>query len=70
MPKQPKGFINMATTAAKKEMMDWLNIYYDKNIYYGNNHCPVQILRNCVHPKIGEEIFRQAFEPTIKTTLF
>lgn len=62
MPEQPKGFINMATIEAKKTMMDWLGIHYEKNIYYGKNHCPVQILRNCVHPVIGKNIFDQAFK--------
>ena len=36
--------------------MDWLGIHYEENIYYGNNHCPAQILRNCVHPKVGNHI--------------
>lgn len=53
---QPKNFINLATVESKKIMMDWLGIHYDKNIYYGTNHCPVQILRNCVHPKVGLSI--------------
>lgn len=53
----PPNFINLASTAAKKVMMDWLDIHYEKNIYYGNNHCPVQILRNCVHPKMGLSIY-------------
>lgn len=57
---QPKNFINLATVEAKKVMMDWLGIHYDKNIYYGANHCPVQILRNCVHPLIGESILNDA----------
>lgn len=54
---QPKGFIQKSTLAAKSEMMDWLGIHYEEVIYYGNNHCPVQILRNCVHPIIGEHVF-------------
>lgn len=53
----PPNFINLATVESKKVMMDWLDIHYDNNIYYGNNHCPVQILRNCVHPKVGLSIF-------------
>lgn len=61
LPEQPKNFINLATTESKKIMMDWLGIQYDKNIYYGKNHCPVQILRNCVHPLIGLNIIEQAF---------
>jgi DNA (cytosine-5)-methyltransferase 1 len=58
--KTPPNFINLATTQAKKVMMDWLDIHYEKNIYYGNNHCPVQILRNCVHPSVGVSILADA----------
>ena len=56
---RPPGFINMANLAGKKALMDWLGIYYDENIYYGNNHCPAQVLRNCVHPEIGRQIIEQ-----------
>lgn len=59
----PSNFINLANTSAKKTMMDWLGIYYEKNIYYGNNHCPVQILRNCVHPEVGLSILNDASTP-------
>ena len=55
--KRPENFINLANLAGKKALMDWLGIHYDENIYYGNNHCPAQILRNCVHPKLGKQIF-------------
>ena len=58
--KTPDNFINLANNAGKKLMMDWLGIHYEKNIYYGTNHCPVQILRNCVHPVLGLDIFNQA----------
>ncbi len=70
--KQPKGFINKATLQGKKEMMDWLGIQFDEVIYYKNNHCPVQILRNCVHPDLGLQVFESAYyEPIIKEpTLF
>lgn len=57
---RPKGFINKANLAGKKALMDWLGIHYEENIYYGNNHCPAQILRNCVHPLVGEHIFKSA----------
>lgn len=57
--KRPAGFINMANLKGKQALMEWLGIYYDKNIYYGTNHCPAQILRNCVHPKLGKQIFSQ-----------
>ena len=42
---------------AKKQMQEWLGIYYEENIYYENNHCPTQILRNCVHPDLGRHVF-------------
>jgi len=57
--KTPKGFINKSNLAAKQEMMDWLDIHYEENIYYGTNHCPVQILRNCVHPDLGLAILNE-----------
>ena len=31
--------------------------HYEENIYYEGNHCPTQILRNCVHPLVGEHVF-------------
>lgn len=55
----PKDFVNLCDLAGKQKMMDWLDIHYEENIYYGNNHCPVQILRNCVHPREGLAIFNQ-----------
>lgn len=57
----PKDFINLANVAGKKKLMDWLGIHYEENIYYGGNHCPAQILRNCVHPNEGLSILRQAY---------
>lgn len=54
--KQPKGFITKSNLKGKKEMMDWLGLHFDEVIYYKNNHCPVQILRNCVHPILGKTI--------------
>jgi DNA (cytosine-5)-methyltransferase 1 len=56
---QPKGFISNCNTDGKKMMQDWLGIHYDENIYYGKNHCPAQILRNCVHPDLGAQIYNQ-----------
>jgi DNA (cytosine-5)-methyltransferase 1 len=59
--KQPKNTINLATVAGKKVMMDWLDIHYEENIYYEGNHCPAQVLRNCVHPSLGFNLFNQVF---------
>ena len=61
----PKDFVNLCNVAGKNKLMDWLGIHYPENIYYGNNHCPAQILRNCVHPNEGLAIFENAY-PTRK----
>lgn len=55
--KQPKNFIQKSSLQGKKEMMDWLGLHFEEVIYYKKNHCPVQILRNCVHPKLGLAVF-------------
>lgn len=60
--KQPKGFITKSNLQGKKEMMDWLGLHFDEVVYYKNNHCPVQILRNCVHPKLGLDILNCALK--------
>jgi DNA (cytosine-5)-methyltransferase 1 len=57
---RPADFINLCNLAGKKKLMDWLGIHYEENIYYGDNHCPAQILRNCVHPIIGKRILDAA----------
>jgi DNA (cytosine-5)-methyltransferase 1 len=63
-PKSPKGMMNLSTVGQKKIMMDWLGIHYEENIYYEGNHCPVQVLRNCVHPKLGEHVVNCALRTT------
>jgi len=59
-PAQPKNFINEATVKGSRMMKDWLGIHYDGNIYYEGNHCPAQVLRNCVHPLTGLHVFINA----------
>lgn len=59
---RPPNFINKCNLKGKQAMMDWLGIHYPENIYYGDNHCPAQILRNCVHPLLGEHIFKWGTE--------
>jgi len=61
--KAPPDFVNLCNVAGKKKLMDWLGIHYDENIYYGGNHCPAQILRNCVHPNVGRAIYLAANLP-------
>ena len=50
---RPKNFVENARPQVLK---DWLGIQYEGNIYYGNNHSPEQVLRNCVHPIVGKQI--------------
>jgi DNA (cytosine-5)-methyltransferase 1 len=62
--KRPKGFIAFGHTkrkqATKEELMEWLGIHYEGNIYYNGNNCPAQVLRNCVHPLLGKQILEKA----------
>jgi DNA (cytosine-5)-methyltransferase 1 len=59
---QPLDFINRGSVADAQIFKEWLGIHYEGNIYYNGNHCPVQVLRNCVHPKIGNHILKQLIE--------
>lgn len=67
---QPPNFITQSGLDGKKLLMDWLGIHYEENIYYGTNHCPAKILRNCVHPKIGLHVFNQATVKEPENLLF
>jgi DNA (cytosine-5)-methyltransferase 1 len=62
--KQPKNFINLGTVAGSKQLKEWLGINYEGNLYYGKNHDPCQVLRNCVHPKLGTHILNNALSCT------
>jgi DNA (cytosine-5)-methyltransferase 1 len=50
------GFINKGTVKEANELKKWLGLEYEGNLYYEGNHCPGQILRNCVHPDLGAHI--------------
>ena len=54
---QPKNFINLCNTKGANMLKEWLGLDYPGNLYYGKNHDPSQVLRNCVHPKLGEHVF-------------
>ena len=56
----PKCFITSGTTKEADKLKEWLGIHYDGNLYYCNNHCPGQVLRNCVHPKVGLHILNES----------
>lgn len=61
---QPKDFIVLSDVAGKLKLQEWLGIHYVENVYYKDNHCPAQILRNCVHPKLGLQVFQSAVMAT------
>ena len=71
-----KNMMNRQNLAAKEALMDWIGIRYDKNIYYEGNHCPTQVLRNCVHPELGLHVLNcsqgiiKASEALKQTVLF
>ncbi len=50
------NFIKADTVAKAELLKEWIGIKYEGSIYYGNNHCPCQVLRNCVHPETGKHI--------------
>jgi DNA (cytosine-5)-methyltransferase 1 len=54
------NFIKADSPKEVQAMKDWLGIQYEGNIYYGKNHSPAQVLRNCVHPSVGLHIFECA----------
>jgi len=55
--KSPKNMLSGGKKQSRKEdLMEWLGIHYEGNVYYNGNHCPAQVLRNCVHPLIGKQI--------------
>jgi DNA (cytosine-5)-methyltransferase 1 len=55
--KQPKDFIMLGTVEGSRKLKKWIGIEYEGNIYYNGNHDPCQVLRNCVHPKLGLHVF-------------
>lgn len=56
----PKNFINNCNVGESEKMKEWLGIQYEGNIYYKGNHCPNQVLRNCVHPDLGLHVFESS----------
>lgn len=55
-----KGFITKGTVRESEELKKWLGLEYEGNLYYEGNHCPGQVLRNCVHPETGLHILNCA----------
>lgn len=54
---QPTNFIMLGTVKGSGQLKEWLGINYKGNIYYNGNHDPCQVLRNCVHPLMGQHVF-------------
>jgi len=52
-----KNFINKCDVKGASELKKLYGLEYEGNIYYGDNHDPAQVLRNCVEPEIGKYIF-------------
>jgi|TARA_Y100000310_G_scaffold127848_3_gene127008 DNA (cytosine-5)-methyltransferase 1 len=70
-----KNFITSGSSKDVSELKKWLGIDYDGNLYYDGNHCPGQVLRNCVHPDVGLHIMNCALnikpkESTLQYNLF
>jgi DNA (cytosine-5)-methyltransferase 1 len=63
-PPKANNFINQDDP---KELMNWLDIHYEGNIYYDGNHSPAQVLRNAVHPIIGKHILEHSKELNLFT---
>ena len=66
----PKDFIMSANVAGAQMMKDWLGIHYEGNLYYPGNHCPAQILRNCVHPELGLQVYKCALKDIGQVDMF
>jgi len=56
----PKNFINSTNSKGAEALKEWLGINYEGNVYYEGNHCPAQVLRNCVHPDLGLHILESS----------
>jgi len=48
------------TKAKRQELVKYLGLDYEGNIYLNGGHDPLKVLRNCVHPKIGNHILNLA----------
>lgn len=60
--KSPKNFINKSSKNEVEDLKNWIGLNYQGNLYYQGNHCPGQVLRNCVHPNIGKHILTCALQ--------
>ena len=56
----PDDFITGTNTEAAEKLKEWLGLHYEGNLYLKPNHCPAQVLRNCVHPDLGLQVYKCA----------
>lgn len=56
---QVPNFIELRSKEDKQIIMNWLDIHVSKNLYSSGKNF-VQVFKNCVHPKIGLSIFKDA----------
>lgn len=54
--KLPEKTFKKNDIAGKEILFNWLGFRFEEKLYYENNSSPSQVLRNCVHPKIGLDI--------------
>lgn len=66
-PPEFVNLINKQNLDSAKELKLWLGFDFKENLYYDGNHCHTQVLRNCVHPLMGEFIFLNAIGDELNT---
>jgi len=67
-----KHIITKQNLEAERALKRWLGFDFEETLYYEGNHCPTQILRNCVHPLLGQFLFTSVIEDELniqETTL-
>lgn len=69
LPFKHKNIKNFIDIINPRELMKWLDIYYDKNIYMPGSHDPCAPLRNCVHPDLGLHIYNESKRTGLFTDL-
>jgi DNA (cytosine-5)-methyltransferase 1 len=55
-------------TSDRQALEEWLGIELAENLYVGDSHDPAQVLRNAVHPELGQHVF-EARDTTRQATL-
>lgn len=65
--KKMKSFHKQTRDQTHQEYIEsitsWIGFKISRNIYLNGNHDPMQIYRNCVHPKLGKYVLEQILNP-------